>query len=244
MRFFAKFVKGGCFMKKLGIIGAMDVEVALLRKNIVNPLITRIAAIEFIEGTINGTPVVVAKSGIGKVNAAVCTQLLIRSFDVTGVVNTGAAGAFASGLGVLDLVISTDVMYHDVDVTAWGYEAGGVPGLPVAFKADETFVSRAEEVCKALFPERNVVCGRVASGDQFISSAEKKQAIRALCAPACVEMEGAAVAHVCTLNAVPFVVVRSMSDMADDDGGRTAVFNEKAAGETSAALVIALLERL
>lgn len=231
-------------MKKFGIIGAMDVEVALLKEQMTQSSTYHECNLDFIEGTLCGFPAVVVKSGIGKVNAAMCTQLLINRFGVTHVVNTGAAGAFASGLGVLDIVISTELVYHDVDVTAWGYEPCAVPGMQVAFKADSELVECAKKACEANLPERKCICGRIASGDQFIASREQKNKIKELCNPACVEMEGASIAHVCTQNGIPFVVLRSMSDMADDDAGSTAEFNEKNAGETSAILVTAMLKEL
>lgn len=231
-------------MNKFGIIGAMDVEVALFKDSMADISVTHICGLDFVEGVICGVPLVVVKSGIGKVNAALCAQLLITKFAVTHVVNTGAAGAFASGLRVLDIVISTELVYHDVDVTAWGYEPCAIPGMPVAIKADENLVRMAESACKKVLPERKCISGRIASGDQFIASREQKDKIRRLCDPACVEMEGAAIAHVCTQNNIPFVVLRSMSDMADDDAGQVAEFNEKDAGETSALLVTAMLKEI
>ncbi len=231
-------------MKKFGIIGAMDVEVALLKEAMKESSVVKECSLDFIEGSLCGIPAVVVKSGIGKVNAAICAQLLITKFGVTHVINTGAAGAFASGLGVLDIVISTELVYHDVDVTAWGYEPCAVPGMSVAIKADSYLVEVAENACKKALPERKCLCARIASGDQFVASKEQKDKIKRLCNPACVEMEGAAIGHVCTQNGIPFVVLRSMSDMADDNAGKTAEFNEKNAGETSAILVTAMLEKL
>ena len=124
-------------MKKIGIIGAMSVEVELLRNEMNNVSTHKIGRLEFWDGLIGGVSVVVVKSGVGKVNAALCTQMLIDRFAVTHVINTGVAGAFASGLDVLDIVISTEVMYHDVDVTAWeGYEPCTLPGMEKTFVAD------------------------------------------------------------------------------------------------------------
>lgn len=237
-------------MKRLGIIGAMDVEISLLRERMANPASTQICGLEFISGSICGVDSVLVKCGVGKVNAALCAQVLIDRFNVTHIINTGAAGAFAKGLGVLDIVISTEVVYHDVDATAWGYEPCTLPGMPLAFEADKVLVQAAYTACKESFPQRNCLCGRIASGDQFISSSEQKNTIRKLCNPACVEMEGAAIGHVCVRNGIPFVILRSMSDMADetavpDSADRQAAeFNEKTAGETSASLVTAMLGKL
>lgn len=231
-------------MKKYGVIGAMDVEVALFRDSLEQQIVSCIAGIEFVEGVLNGCPVVIVKSGVGKVNAALCAQLLISRFAVDGIINTGAAGAFGAGLGVLDLVVSTEVIYHDVDVTAWGYECGMLPGMPAVFTAEKELIRCAEAACRDAFPDRMVVCGRVASGDQFISTAQQKAIIREKFNPVCVEMEGAAVGHICSLYQKPFVIIRCMSDMADDSGKQTAEFNEETAGHTSAAVVANLVKWL
>lgn len=230
-------------MKKFGIIGAMDVEVALFTKELQDLTITKIAKLDFMEGNINGIPVIVVKSGVGKVNAAYCAQILISCFNVTHIINTGAAGAFASGLGVLDIVVSTEVMHHDVDITSWGYKPCTLPDMTTTFIADSSMMKCAAEVCKEVFPERKCICGRIATGDQFICSNEQKNKIKEMCNPACVEMEGAAIAQVCSQNEIPFLILRCMSDMADDAGSQTAIFNEKTAGETSAALVTAFLKK-
>lgn len=231
-------------MVRVGIIGAMDVEVERICQNVSGPILHQVCGLDFLEGFLAETPVVVVRSGVGKVNAALCAQLLITKFKITHLINTGVAGALASGLNVLDLVISTEVMYHDVDATNWGYESCTVPGMPRTFVANQELVSIAAAACEKLFPNKTIIQGIIASGDQFIGSNEMKNKIKELCNPACVEMEGAAIGHVASINRIPFVVIRCMSDMADDHGESTARFNEKEGGDISAQVVCAILQSL
>lgn len=245
-------------MAKIGIIGAMDIEVRMLSAKMTGvngidaPEKTIIAGVTYYDGLLEGVPCVVVKSGIGKVNAALCTQRLVLLFGVSHVINTGIAGAMAHGLGVLDMVVSTDALYHDFDVTGFGYKPCVIPQMELSdFAADEKMVAIASESFVALekdsasgFSGHKIVVGRVASGDQFISGAAEKSKIRALCNPACVEMEGAAIAHACYLSKVPFVIIRCISDMADDGGESTYSFNEDTAAKMSATLVLKMLPRL
>ena len=231
-------------MVRVGIIGAMDVEVERICQNVSGPILHQVCGLDFLEGFLAETPVVVVRSGVGKVNAALCAQLLITKFKITHLINTGVAGALASGLNVLDLVISTEVMYHDVDATNWGYENCTVPGMPRTFEANQELVKIAAAACEKLFPNKTIIQGIIASGDQFIGSNEMKNKIKELCNPACVEMEGAAIGHVASINRIPFVVIRCMSDMADDNGESTARFNEKEGGDISAQVVCAIRQSL
>ncbi len=231
-------------MVRVGIIGAMDVEVERICQNVSGPVLHQVCGLDFLEGFLAEIPVVVVRSGVGKVNAALCAQLLITKFKITHLINTGVAGALASGLNVLDLVISTEVMYHDVDATNWGYENCTVPGMPRTFEANQELVKIAAAACEKLFPNKTIIQGIIASGDQFIGSNEMKNKIKELCNPACVEMEGAAIGHVASVNRIPFVVIRCMSDMADDHGESTARFNEKEGGDISAQVVCAILQSL
>lgn len=231
-------------MIRVGIIGAMDVEVERICQNVSGPILHQVCGLDFLEGFLAETPVVVVRSGVGKVNAALCAQLLITKFKITHLINTGVAGALASGLNVLDLVISTEVMYHDVDATNWGYENCTVPGMPRTFEANQELIKIAAAACEKLFPNKTIIQGIIASGDQFIGSNEMKNKIKELCNPACVEMEGAAIGHVASINRIPFVVIRCMSDMADDNGESTARFNEKEGGDISAQVVCAILQSL
>jgi adenosylhomocysteine nucleosidase len=229
-------------MTKIGIIGAMTVEVAMLKKAMSSASVKSRAGLRFYEGELCGLPVIVVRCGVGKVNAAICAQLLISEYRVTHIINTGIAGAILPELRPLDVVLSTDAVEHDVDVTGFGYPATVIPGMKSVFKADARLLAAAESAGKRLGVKTRRA--RIATGDSFIDSAEKKQRIRELCGPACVEMEGAAIAHAAKLNGVPFVIIRSISDMADDSGAADSLFNEKAAAGTSARLVMGALEAL
>ena len=227
-------------LKKIGIIGAMDVEVKILKENLVSPTQTSAGGLTFVEGTLNGTSVVIVQSGVGKVNAALCAQRLILQMGVTHIINTGIAGAMGKGLGVLDFVVSTDALYHDMDATGFGYKITEIPQMKVSdFPADKSMIEAAKKAFKEV-PQaqgHNLVEGRIATGDQFISSKEIKAKISENCSPACVEMEGAAIAHACYINNTPFLIIRCMSDMADDTGENTYNFNEETAATLSAELV-------
>lgn len=231
-------------MIKIGIIGAMDVEIERICQNLSGTVLHQVCVLDFWEGLLEGTPVVIVRSGVGKVNAALCAQLLITKFKITHLINTGVAGALASGLGVLDVVISTEVMYHDVDATNWGYESCTVPGMNRTFPAAPKLVTLAADACKKNFPSKLCIQGLIASGDQFIGSNEMKEKIKKLCNPACVEMEGAAIGHVASINRIPFVVIRCMSDMADDHGETMARFNEKEGANISAHIVCTMVQDL
>lgn len=229
----------------IGIIGAMEIEVKSLVSAMENPNKTESANLVFYIGKLKGKDITVVKSGVGKVNAALCAQILCREFKCDCVINTGIAGAMAKGLGIFDFVVSTAAVHHDVDVKIFGYEYGHVPSLPVRdFPADEKLISAVEkafevsEACKG----HKLVKGLVASGDQFISSGEKKDFIKSIFNAACCEMEGASVAHACYLNNTPFVIVRCMSDMADDSATSTYTFNEETAAAESAEVMMNILE--
>lgn len=201
---------------KLGIIGAMAVEIATLKENMENLTVTGRAGMDFCEGTLQGLPVVVVQCGVGKVNAAMCTQILCDCFAITHVVNTGVAGSLSPQLDIGDLVVSRDVMHHDMDCNYVGYPIGQVPGLDVlAFPADETLVQAAFSAAESCNPG-HTKCGRVASGDQFVAGKALKERILADTQALCTEMEGAAIAHTAYRNGVPFVVIRAISDKADD----------------------------
>lgn len=206
---------------KIGIIGAMDVEVSTLQQQMTDVVVKNIAHLKVYEGKLEGKSVVLVKCGVGKVNAALCAQLLISLCGVTCIINSGVAGAVGPGLGVMDLVVSTDALYHDMDATGFGYKPCQIPGFDtIAFEADADMISAtlkayAEGVEQAVL-KRKAVAGRIASGDIFVDNAQVKKQIVDKCNPMCVEMEGAAIAHTCWLNKVPFVVIRCMSDSAEN----------------------------
>lgn len=201
----------------LGIIGAMAVEVEQLKAAMENPEITTIAGMEFYKGTIGGKETVVVRSGIGKVNAGICVQILVDRFGVTGIVNTGIAGSLRAEINIGDMVLCTDAVQHDMEATAFGYPVGQIPQMDVfSFEADEKLRNLAMECCKRVNPEIGVYAGRVLTGDQFIAGKEKKAWLTETFGGYCCEMEGAAIAQAAHLNQVPFLIVRAISDKADD----------------------------
>ena len=203
-------------MTKLGIIGAMQVEVEILLSCLENKTEKTFAGSTFYEGSLEGLDVVIVQCGVGKVNAAICAQILCSCFGITHLVNTGIAGSLCAELDIGDLVVSTDAMYHDFDCNAFGYPNGKVPGMDViAFPADETMVAYAFAAAEAVNPGHTRK-GRVASGDQFVCLQELKNKIIATTQGLCTEMEGAAIAQTAYRNRLPFVILRAISDKADD----------------------------
>jgi adenosylhomocysteine nucleosidase len=202
----------------IGIIGAMDKEIDALISQMKDKEEKTMAGMTFHRGTLWNNDAVVVKSGVGKVNIAVCTQLLIDLYEVDMLINTGIAGGLYKGIEVGDIVISSDALQHDVDVTSRGFKPGEIPFMDsYVFKADPELVSLAERVCRVVNPEIGCYVGRVVTGDQFISSHGKKADLVDTFGAYCVEMEGAAMAQVAVLNQVPFVILRAISDKADDD---------------------------
>jgi adenosylhomocysteine nucleosidase len=201
---------------KLGIIGAMDVEVATLKAKMEYITTASHAGSAYFEGMLEGCPAVVVQCGVGKVNAALCAQILCSVYGVTHIVNTGIAGSLCAQLDIGDLVVSRDAMYHDFDCVHFGYEMGKVPGMDVvAFPADEAMMKAAFAAAEAENPGHTQI-GRIASGDLFVAAKPAKEAIIAKTGALCTEMEGAAIAHTAYRNGVPFVILRAISDKADD----------------------------
>jgi len=229
---------------KAAIIGAMEEEVALLRENIENPKLQSIAGYEFISGMMKGKEVVLLRSGIGKVNAAMSTAILLQVFKPDVVINTGSAGGFDPNLQVGDIVISNEVRHHDVDVTAFGYEYGQVPQMPPAFIADEHLIKIAEGCAKKI-NEIQVAIGLIATGDSFMSEPERVEAIRDKFQDLqAVEMEAAAIAQVAYQFHIPFVIIRALSDIAGKESNISFdQFLDKAARH-SANLVMDIVSKL
>lgn len=202
-----------------GLIGAMPEEIAALREGLEDAESLQQGAFVFYKGRLEGRDVLLAQCGIGKVNAAALTQLMIL-MGVERVIFTGVAGGVHPDLGVGDIVISTDALQHDVDVTALGYGLGQVPGESHHWQADDTLQRLAVEAAERLegFSEGfRVFRGRVVSGDQFIADVDKVRRLREAFGAVCAEMEGAGVAQVCAKWGVPFVILRSISDSADGE---------------------------
>lgn len=204
-------------MKKLGIIGAMVIEVETLKERMTEKSISGVAGMEFCEGILEGLPAVVVQCGVGKVNAAMCAQILCSNFAVTHLVNTGIAGSLSNELDVGDLLVSQDAIMHDFDCTAFGYPPCKVPGMDVtAFPADEKMMELAVAAAEQVHAG-HIKLGRVATGDRFVCTREQKEKIIGRTEAQCTEMEGGAIAQTAYRNGVPFVILRAISDKADEE---------------------------
>ena len=201
----------------LGIIGAMDEEVAKIKERLEDVEVQTFGGMDFYKGNFEGKSVVVVRSGIGKVNAAVCAQILADRYQVSGIVNTGIAGSLMAKIDIGDIVLSTDALQHDMDATNFGYPAGQIPRMDVlSFPADPKLLALAKECCGRVNPEIHTYEGRVVSGDQFISDQKKKDWLIETFHGYCTEMEGAAIAQAAYLNGIPFLIIRAISDKADN----------------------------
>lgn len=232
-------------IKKIGIIGAMEEEVTALREKLSDGKLLRKASMDFYSGTLNGVEAVVVRSGIGKVNAGICTQILADVYQVDAVINTGIAGSLRAEINIGDIVLSSDALQHDMDATGFGYEPGVIPRMESScFQADPALLRKAEEACREAVPEVQVFTGRVVSGDQFISDQAVKERIIRQFGGMCTEMEGAAIAQAAYLNHLPFVIIRAISDKADDSATVDYPTFERQAIAHSVALVENFVRRL
>lgn len=232
-------------MKTIGIIGAMEVEVAILKEKMEDVRIIKKASMDFYEGILAGKKVVVVRSGIGKVNAGICAQILADVFSVDAIINTGIAGSLNKNINIGDIVLSTDVVQHDMDATGFGYRKGQIPQMPVFFfNADDNLRRLAAEVCKEVNPDIQVFEGRIASGDQFVCDQDVKNQIVSEFSAYATEMEGAAIGQAAYLNEIPFLVVRAISDKADGSAQMDYSEFEKAAVDHSVRLTLNMLARI
>jgi adenosylhomocysteine nucleosidase len=224
---------------RIGLIGAMDSEIAHYLEAMESVESQTIYGIQFYQGRLEQHPVVLCKSGVGKVNAAICTQLLIERFRIEKIIFTGVAGALHPDLDIGDIVISTECQYHDIDASVLGFPKGTIPFQETSiFPADPDLIQLAVEAGEQIGKQK------VLSGDQFISDPQLVRLLHQDLSGVCVEMEGAAVAHVCFLTGVPYVVIRSMSDRADQSAHVNFVEFEKLAAKRSYRLVCSILQKL
>lgn len=231
-------------MKKLGIIGAMTIEVESLKESIQGLKSSVHAGMTFYEGKLEGLDVVVVVCGVGKVNAALCVQILCDCYGVTHIVNTGVAGSLCAKLDIGDFVVSKDAMYHDFNCSPLNYKPGQIPGIPVlTFPADETLVNFAYTAAQNVHRD-HVQIGRVASGDQFVCKKNQKQKIIDITGALCTEMEGTAIAQAAWRNEIPFVIIRAISDKADDSAQMDYPVFEEAAAKRCADVTRQLARRL
>ncbi len=228
----------------LGIIGAMEQEVAKIKDCLEDVSVETRAGMDFYRGSLNGKPVVVVRSGIGKVNAALCTQVLADCYHVDGVINTGIAGSLQAAIDIGDIVLSTDAVQHDMDATGFGYPVGQIPQMDIfSFPADERMRELAEECCHKVNPDIRTHIGRVVSGDQFISDKAKKQWLVETFDGSCTEMEGAAIAQAAWLSRIPFLIIRAISDKADDSANMDYETFEEKAIQHSVNLLLEMIAR-
>lgn len=232
-------------MKCIGIIGAMEQEVSKIKEKMQDVRIMSKASMDFYEGTLEGKKVVVVRSGIGKVNAGICTQILADIYGAEAVINTGIAGSLNNDVNIGDIVLSTDVVHHDMDATGFGYPKGQIPQMKeFSFTADENLRALAAKVCREVNPEISIFEGRICSGDQFISDKGVKDAIAAEFGGYATEMEGVAIGQAAYLNGIPFLVVRAISDKADGSANMDYAEFEMAAIEHSVKLTVGMIQAL
>ena len=232
-------------MKKIGIIGAMEEEVKELNSMLINRKTTKIAGLSVEEGVIEGKEVAIVECGIAKVNAAMCTQILISEFNVDSVINTGVAGALHDKLNINDIVISTDAIEYDVDASPLGDPKGTIPRMKTSvFKSDERMIKAAYDAFLEEDLKFKAYKGRVVTGDQFVADNETKNVLKNDFNGYCCEMEGGAIAHVAYLNEVPFVIIRAISDKADSSADMTYDEFVKIAAINSKEMVVNMLKRL
>ena len=234
----------------LGIIGAMESEIEGIVSELSDVKETKATGLIFYQGSYKGRDCVVVKAGIGKVNAAMCTQALIDHFPVSGIINSGVAGALDERLHKGDIVLSTDAIEHDMNVGGLGYTPGVIPDMEVRegfdglrFQASESLRTLAEEAAAAEIPDIHLLSGTVLSGDIFISSEKQKDWLINTFSGTCCEMEGAAIAHVCFQNRIPFLIIRAISDGADDGALMDYPTFEKHAAANSIKLCLGILSR-
>ncbi|MBE5672629.1 5'-methylthioadenosine/S-adenosylhomocysteine nucleosidase [Staphylococcus sp. SS35] len=216
----------------IGIIGAMEEEVTILKNKLTQLSEISVAHVKFYTGILQEKEVVITQSGIGKVNAAISTTLLINKFKPDIIINTGSAGALDESLNVGDVLISDDLKYHDADATAFGYEFGQIPQMPATFESSKSLIEKVSQVVQQ---QLSAKVGLIVSGDSFIGSVEQRQKIKKVFPNAmAVEMEATAIAQTCYQFKVPFVVVRAVSDLANGEAEISfEAFLEKAAVSSS-----------
>jgi len=229
---------------KIGIIGAMEQEVSILKQAIENCQTVTKAGCTFFSGQLNGVEVVLLQSGIGKVAAAIGTTILLDEYQPDVVINTGSAGGFDSSLNLGDVVISTEVRHHDADVTAFGYEMGQMAQQPAAFLADDKLINVAEQALEQM-EDKHAVRGLICTGDAFVCTAERQAFIRThFPSVIAVEMEASAIAQTCHQFNVPFVVVRAISDVADKESPMSFEEFLPLAAKSSSEMVFKMVELL
>lgn len=228
---------------RIGIIGAMEEEIRYLKQVVEHQEIQTHYGFEFIKGILGPHEVVIVQSGIGKVNATVSVVLLKQLYDVDALINTGSAGGIDRALRVGDVVISHSLIHHDVDVTSFDYAIGQMAGMPELYYPETQLVRLAQQVCRKLGIEP--IIGQIASGDQFVNDSETIERIRTTFPTVrAVEMESAAIAQAAHVLNVPFVIIRAISDSADEAADMSFDQFILFAGKQSATIVTELVRAL
>ena len=231
--------------KMIGIIGAMDEEVSKLKEVLEGVETNTVAGMNFVKGTYEGREVVIVRSGIGKVNAGICTQILADKYQVKAIINTGIAGSLKNEINIGDIVLSVDAIQHDMEAVAFGYAPGVIPRMETStFKGDANLIELAKKACAEACPDIGVHEGRVLTGDQFISDKAVKNRLIEQFDGSCCEMEGAAIAQAAYLNNIPFLIIRAISDKADDSANMDYPTFEAMAIENSVKLMKNMIKSL
>lgn len=229
----------------IGIIGAMEEEITNLKSHMEIFDVQTIAGMSFFKGAVKGTELVLVRSGIGKVNAGICTQILASVFNVDTVINTGIAGSLNAAIDIGDIVVSTSLVQYDVDARNFGYKLGEIPRMNIIeFPADKELTDKTESVFAALDLGVNLYKGMIATGDKFVSEDSLKAEIVNNFHAYCVEMEGAAIAQAAMLNNMKCVVIRAISDKADNSANVDYRTFEAKAIENMSKISLALVDSL
>lgn len=229
----------------IGIIGAMEEEITNLKSHMQVDEVQTIAGMSFFKGAVKGTKLVLVRSGIGKVNAGICTQILASVYGVDTVINTGIAGSLNADIDIGDIVISTSLVQYDVDARNFGYKLGEIPRMNIVeFPADKYLIDKTQSVFDSLGLGIKLYKGMVATGDKFVSEDSLKAEIISNFHAYCVEMEGAAIAQAAMLNNMACVVIRAISDKADNSADVDYRSFEAKAIENMSKISLALVDSL
>lgn len=227
-------------MRRIGIIGAMEIEIELIKENMDVLEEYHFAGFPYYLGTLHGKKIVLSRCGVGKVNSAACAQILIDKFEVDCVINTGIAGSLHQDVQVCDLVISSDVTHHDVHKA----QMKNLFPFQETFIADKQLIELAIHACQSTALTHRYHCGRIVSGEYFVEDPTLKESLAQAYSPLCVEMEGAAIGHVAFINRIPFLILRCISDHADENATHSYESFDKIAGHQSATIVMEMIRKI
>lgn len=226
----------------IGIIGAMDIEVDGIKAELTEKTVETVAGLDFVSGKLNGKDCVVVRCSPGKVNAAACAQIMALKYKPEMIINPGVAGGIGEGIKIGDLVVGTACIQHDMDTSAFGDEVGFISGLCIKeIPCDEVIADKIKAEAEKIY-DGQVLSGIIVTGDQFINSNEKSRQLRDDFSALACEMESGAIAHVCYMNNIPFIALRSISDNGNDDGAMDYMSFCKLAAEKTVKLMNAYIK--